>query len=346
MRDFARELDDALALAADLLGSVMAHLMEKEYGPHWFEKELRPRMLRGEGERTGGRYSAFVREHGEVFAPEDMDVTVCASVLLNDEKYMPLARAYGDRAVDALEGLRAARNDVSHASQLTWRERLALAGILFGNMALCASAFSLRRFDSALDEQLDRFAEKLTGGPGPGARDDPYERQLVHIRTLVSQGQERKAVQLCTELAENRHVPAMLYLARMYCDGTVTPDYPRALGWLNRAAKAGSDEAAVLRVRLRELMEQLSRAKTGDAAALFSLGRAFETGDLVEKNQHKAYEYYHRAIEAGSLLAESYVQGRFEEHDMDAVYLKARLGDKEAQKLLARAQRAEGESIV
>ncbi len=337
MRDYSRELDDALALAADLFVSVMGHMLGGEYGPDWFEKELRPRMLKGDAPGVGSRYSAFVREHGEGFGPGQMDITVSAAVLLYDEKYADLTRAYGDRGVDALNALREARNDMAHAAELTSRERLALTAVLFGQTALAASAFGLARFDRDLDERIDDFAHRLTGGDGWVSQRpaQPYDRQMLQCAELVEKGRAPDAVRLCTELAGQEYVPAMLFLARLYCGGAVRPDYPRALKWLSRAEKAGSAEAGALRARLRELMGRLERAKRGDAGALFSVGRAFETGDLVEKNQQKAYEYYGRAIRAGSALAKSYVAGRCEERDLDAVHLMARLGDPEASRLLS-----------
>ncbi len=339
MKDFSHELDNALALATDLFGSVMERLLGEKYGPRWFEEELRPRMLRGEGERTGGRYSGFVREHGENFTPDTMDITICASVLLYDEKYAGLTQAFGDNGVDALNALRKARNDAAHAAELSPRDRLALTAVLFGHTALAASAFSLADFNRALDGRIADLACRF-GGEGPGAsarRADPFEGQMTRAAELAAQSRLSEAIGLCTELAGQKYAPAMLFLARLYRDGTVTPDYPRALGWLRRAEKAGCVEAGPLRKALREFIRQLEKARAGDAGALFSVGRAFETGELVEKNQQKAYQYYGRAIEAGSALAQSYIDARFAEKDLDAVHLKAQLGDAEARKQLEQA---------
>ncbi len=336
MRDYSRDLDDALALAADLMVSVMGHVLGGKYGPDWFEKELRPRMIRGEAPGAGSRYGAFVREHGERFGPEQMDITVSAAVLLYDEKYADLTRAYGDRGADAINALREARNDAAHAAELTARERLALTAVLFGQTALAASAFGLARFDSALDGRIDDFAHRLTSGSGWVSERpaQPFERQILQCAELVEKGRASEAIRLCTELAGQNYAPAMLFLARLYCGGDVRPDYPRALKWLKRAEKAGSAEAGALRARLSEFIDRLDRAKKGDAGALFAVGRAFETGELVEKNLQKAYEYYGRAIRAGSTLAKSYVADRCEERDLDAVHLMARLGDPEARRLL------------
>lgn len=338
MRDFSRELDDALALAASLFVSVMEYLLGKEYGPYWFEKELRPHMQRGDSSNTGSRYNAFIREHGENFSPDQMDITVSAAVLLYDERYVGLTRAYGDSGMDALNALREARNDAAHAADLTPRERLALAAVLFGQTVLAASAFGVAQFDHVLDERIDDFAHRLVGDGDwvPQRGEQPYSRQLLEAAELVARGRAVEAAQLCTELAEQNCTPAMLFLARMYCGGAVKPDYSLALAWLSRAEQRGDTEAGALRARLRDFMDKLERARSGDASAMFAVGRAYEAGGLVEKNQQKAYDYYGRAILAGSALAQSYVDARYAEKDLDAVHLKARLGDAGAARVLRR----------
>ena len=350
MRDFSRELNEALALGADVLCSVAEHLLRGRYGPNWFEGELRPRMVGGasrRGDRTAAKYAAFVRENGENFTPEQMDITVCASILLYDERYAPLAEAYGDRAIGAVNALRETRNDAAHAADLSPRERLGLAATVFGSTVAAASAFELAAFDKPLDCRIDEFARLFA----PDAEeeelaDDPFRRQLRQAHRLIASGDVQNALALCTELAGQDSVGAMLLLARLYRDGTVTPDYPRALYWLDRAAGEGSGQAEETRARLRAFMDELSRAQEGDASALFAVGQAYESGELIEKNQQKAYACYGRAIDAGSLLARHYVDARCAERDLDAVALKASRGDAGAAKLLkslVRPARAAGE---
>lgn len=75
-------------------------------------------------------------------------------------------------------------------------------------------------------------------------------------------------------------------------------------------------------------------------------GRRMNRGELIEKNQQKAYACYGLAIDAGSLLAPALRRRRCAERDLDAVALKASRGDAGAAKLLkslVRPARAAGE---
>lgn len=113
------------------------------------------------------------------------------------------------------------------------------------------------------------------------------------------------------QLADRGSTPAMMFLARLYTNGTgVSRDASEAVGWYKKAALAGStngmllygDALATGTGTVKDITEghrwikQASDA--GNVAALFRLGRMYRDGEGVTRDPLEAVNIFKKAAEA------------------------------------------------
>lgn len=109
-------------------------------------------------------------------------------------------------------------------------------------------------------------------------------------------------------LADRGSTPAMMFLARLYTNGTgVQQSLPEAVGWYKKAALAGStngmllygDALATGQGGLKDLAEAQSwirkSANAGNIAALFRLGRMYRDGEGMMRDPLEAINLFKAA---------------------------------------------------
>ncbi len=135
----------------------------------------------------------------------------------------------------------------------------------------------------------------------------------------LNKGNDLKAYQTFTSLAQNGDIDAQVMLGSMYLDGVgVKIDHKKALFWLEKAAQ------------------------NGDAEALYLLGFMYENGLGVESNDKLAAQYYEKASKAGDILAQlnlaiMYKEGRGVSKDMKMAFMWLEKANQTKQNLLKEA---------
>jgi TPR repeat protein len=118
-------------------------------------------------------------------------------------------------------------------------------------------------------------------------------------------------LQALRDLAERGSTPAMMFLARLYTNGTgVKPDADEAVAWFKKAAQAGStngmllygDSLAAGRGTVTDLTEAerwiRKSADAGNVAALFRLGRMYRDGEGMDRDPLEAVNLFKKAAAA------------------------------------------------
>lgn len=118
-------------------------------------------------------------------------------------------------------------------------------------------------------------------------------------------------LQALREIADRGSTPAMMFLARLYTNGTgVKTDAAEAVSWYKKAALAGStngmllygDALAAGRGTVTDMTEAQrwirKSAEAGNVAALFRLGRMYRDGEGMIKDPLEAVNMFKKAAEA------------------------------------------------
>lgn len=118
-------------------------------------------------------------------------------------------------------------------------------------------------------------------------------------------------LQALRDLAERGSTPSMMFLARLYTNGTgVRRDAEEAVSWLKKAALAGSTNGMLLygdalasgQGTAKDLTEAhrwiLKSAEAGNVAGLFRLGRMYRDGEGVARDPLEAVNLFKKAAEA------------------------------------------------
>ncbi len=117
-------------------------------------------------------------------------------------------------------------------------------------------------------------------------------------------------LQALRQLADRGSTPAMMFLARLYTNGTgVSADASEAVSWFKKAAVAGStngmllygDALATGRGTVKDTAEAQrwirKSADAGNVAALFRLGRMYRDGEGVTRDPLEAVNMFKKAAE-------------------------------------------------
>lgn len=118
-------------------------------------------------------------------------------------------------------------------------------------------------------------------------------------------------LQALRDIADRGSTPAMMFLARLYTNGTgVKSDASEAVAWYKKAALAGStngmllygDALAAGRGTVTDMTEAQrwirKSADAGNIAALFRLGRMYRDGEGLTKDPLEAVNLFKKAAEA------------------------------------------------
>jgi TPR repeat protein len=165
-----------------------------------------------------------------------------------------------------------------------------------------------------------RFGDFVTALDGDPVTDTAALVAAIQARKPGSQGvltvwrvgEDATAyLQSLRQLAERGSTPAMMFLARLYTNGTgVERDASEAVGWYKRAAFAGSTNGMLLygdalasgQGTVKDVAEAQrwirKSADAGNVAALFRLGRMFRDGEGVTRDPLEAVNMFKKAAES------------------------------------------------
>jgi TPR repeat protein len=117
-------------------------------------------------------------------------------------------------------------------------------------------------------------------------------------------------LQALRQLADRGSTPAMMFLARLYTNGTgVSRDHAQAVEWFKKAALAGSTNGMLLygdalasgQGAIKDLSEAQrwirKSADAGNVAALFRLGRMYRDGEGLTRDPLEAVNLFKKAAE-------------------------------------------------
>jgi TPR repeat protein len=162
----------------------------------------------------------------------------------------------------------------------------------------------------------DEFFRNLRAGTETNNPDALYLWAGITALKFSSLLSDEQALRLLERAADAGHVPSMIELGVCHTTGRwVMQDRVKGLDWWNKAAAAGSAEAAV-RVAIEHLMsgpapEQLpgisklldSAATRGVLIADVARGVCYEEGIGRAEDKGEAYRVYHRSMRRGSQTA-------------------------------------------
>jgi len=169
----------------------------------------------------------------------------------------------------------------------------AQAGLRFGDF--------VTEFDGKPVTQTNEFVEQLK------AR-QPGSQGTLTVWRVGDDG--TGYLQALRQIADRGSTPAMMFLARLYTNGTgVAADASEAVSWFKKAALAGStngmllygDALAAGRGTVKDVTEAQrwirKSADAGNVAALFRLGRMYRDGEGVARDPLEAVNLFKKAAE-------------------------------------------------
>jgi len=303
--------------------ALIQHTFQKKYGLDWFENELLPRMIscaQSNQTETDKKYGAFITNKGTNAKLTDMDVTVSANVLLFDEKYQ-MELTLDNSQKQLLHELRTDKNKLmSHSGLLTDSTRFALFSRVVSDLQMAADSFELASIDDQLAIEIETLQRNLYQGSNDSSlgtdlgkpveeNNNPFYQQYLEGERMLDLGNMKDAFGILLELAELGYDLSIIRLAEFYIKGIGTPvDLAHAEKWLMTAVDFGNEKAASLLEKLQEMNRLQKEAQHGNSTAMVKLGVFYESGDLVDKDIHKALEYYKKAAESGSFLAKKRIE--------------------------------------
>jgi len=165
-----------------------------------------------------------------------------------------------------------------------------------------------------------RFGDFVTALDGTPVTDTTAFVEAIKTRKPGSQGtltvwrvgdDGTGYLQALRQLADRGSTPAMMFLARLYTNGTgVTRDGAEAVSWYKKAALAGSTNGMLLygdalasgqgtAKDLNEAQRWIRKsADAGNVAAVFRLGRMFRDGEGVTRDPLEAVNLFKKAAES------------------------------------------------
>lgn len=165
-----------------------------------------------------------------------------------------------------------------------------------------------------------RFGDFVTALDGTPVTDTTAFVETIKGRSPGSQGtltvwrvgdDGTAYLQALRQLAERGSTPSMMFLARLYTNGTgVTRDGAEAVSWYKKAALAGSTNGMLLygdalasgQGTAKDLSEAQrwirKSADAGNVAAVFRLGRMFRDGEGVTRDPLEAVNLFKKAAES------------------------------------------------
>ncbi|KAG9289248.1 hypothetical protein G9A89_007493, partial [Geosiphon pyriformis] len=128
------------------------------------------------------------------------------------------------------------------------------------------------------------------------------EEKAFELYSIAAEAGDLDAQYAIARSAEAGNIAAQTNLGFCYANGKGTKrNEEKAFGLYSKAAEAGNTNA--------QYNLALS-AEAGDEDAQYAIGRCYKNGEGTTKNEEKAFEFYSKPIEAGSLVA----QLRFEHY--------------------------------
>ena len=165
------------------------------------------------------------------------------------------------------------------------------AGLRFGDFILSLDATPM----SETSDFVEAVKERVPGSQGQLSVWRVAEDSTGYLDALRS-------------LADRGSTPAMMFLARLYSNGTgVGADASEAVSWYKKAALAGSTNGMLLyrdgEGMTKDPLEAVNLFKRAAEAsyspAMVAVGLMFEGGSGLEADHHQAVQWYKRAADAG-----------------------------------------------
>jgi hypothetical protein len=186
----------------------------------------------------------------------------------------------------------------------------------------------IQRFESALrltHDYAERYYREFANAAQSGSL-----LAMVMCARMLREGQgcvESKADSFywATEAAKRNFPPGLLELGLCYEDGLgVNIDEDKAILYYTQALDLGLSSAGCQLALLFERKDEgdsavqfaTRAADLGDANAANFLGNWFEAGELVERNERKAAEWYERASKLGSFFATGRLRSAYEQGEL------------------------------
>lgn len=294
-----------------------------KFGEGWFENELMPRIIekaRKDDDETAKKYSDFISNKGTKASLSDMDVTLCSTILIYDEKYRE--NIYSESSQKSmLHELRGDRNRLfGHSGMLSEAMRMTLFSRVIADLQLSLDTFDISSFDEVLAKDIRRLQESFFGMKLSETSSGPLAAQYDEGEKLFSQGKIDAAFNVHNELAEMGYAPSMARLAELYIKGTgTTQSFEKAEKWLAEAEKLGSTEAVELLEKIKEFRKLEKEAELGSSISQVKLGTWYESGELVGRDAARALECYSKALSRGSLFAKNRILSMGEEGNLQAL---------------------------
>lgn len=315
--------EDIEIITARLFQGLVEKSFRDKYGEGWFQKELMARIVekanRDEDE-TAKKYREFISNRGTKASLSDMDVTLCSTVLIYDEKYS--GEMYSEPSQKSmLHDLRVDRNRLfGHAGTLSESMRVTLFSRIIADLQLALDVFDVPSFDEGLAEDIRKLQESFFGIKLNEASSGPLAAQYDVGEKLFLEGNVQDAFNIHNELAEMGYAPSMARLAEMYIKGTGTSQsFENAEKWLSNALKLGFEGAAELLGKILKYRKLVEEAEGGSSVSMVKLGSWYESGELVGRDGDKALKYYSKALSKGSLFARSRILAMAEEGNLQAL---------------------------
>jgi len=204
--------EDVEIITARLFQSLVEKSFRDKYGKGWFQKELMARIIekanRDEDE-TAKKYMEFISNRGTKASLSDMDVTLCSTVLIYDEKYS--GEMYSEPSQKSmLHDLRVDRNRLfGHAGMLSESMRVTLFSRIIADLQLALDVFDVPSFDEGLAEDIRKLQESFFGIKLSDTSSGPLAAQYDVGEKLFLDGNVQDAFNIHNELAEMGYAPSM-----------------------------------------------------------------------------------------------------------------------------------------
>lgn len=315
--------EDIEIIATRLFQSLIHKGFRDKFGGGWFENELMPHIVEKanrDNDETAKKYKDFISNKGTKASLSDMDVTLCSTILIYDEKYHE--KIYSEISQKSmLHELRVDRNRLfGHSGTLSESMRMTLFSRVIADLQLSLDVFDVSSFDEGLAKDIRKLQENLFGMKLSETSSGPLAAQYDEGEKMFSEGKIEEAFNVHNELAEMGYAPSMARLAELYIKGTGTPQsFENAEKWLVEAVKLGFEEAAELLDKINEFRKLKEEADNGSSVSLVKLGSWYESGELVGRDAGKALECYSKALSKGSLFAKNRILAMVDEGNLQAL---------------------------